>query len=122
MSGALRPDSGTIRFDGAAIERQRTHLIARLVIARTFQLVRSLPGMTGAENVAAGLAFRRGSLWGAAARRQADALLDRVGLGGRQERPAGQLTYIAQKRLERARALALEPRLLLLDEWLAGLN
>src|SRR5205823_2468104 len=74
------------------------------------------------DNVIAGLAFRADPLWGEAARERAIALLDKVGLATRANVPAGQLTYIDQKRLELARALALEPELLLLDEWLAGLN
>jgi branched-chain amino acid transport system ATP-binding protein len=78
--------------------------------------------MSCRENVIAGMAFRAAPLWGAAAEVAADALLERVGLGGKAELAAGQLTYIDQKRLELARALALAPALLLLDEWLAGLN
>ncbi len=70
------------------------------------------------ENVVAGLAFRDRPLWGRAAGNEADRLLERVGLGGRGQAQAAELTYVDQKRLE----LALSPRLLLLDEWLAGLN
>jgi branched-chain amino acid transport system ATP-binding protein len=84
--------------------------------------VRVLESMTVIENVLPGLAFRAAPLTGAAAQSAALALLDRVGLAGRAALPAAQLTYIDHKRLELARALALEPQLLLLDEWLAGLN
>jgi len=122
ISGALRADSGEIRFRGHPITRLPAHDIARLGIARTFQLVRVLENLTCRENVIAGLAFRPDPLWGEPARSRANALLDRVGLATRIDVPAGQLTYIDQKRLELARALALEPELLLLDEWLAGLN
>jgi len=122
ISGALRCDAGDIRFKGVAIGRLATHRIARLGIGRTFQLVRVLGTMTCRENVMAGLAFRAAPMWGAAAREQADALLARVGLLGKPHVAAEQLTYIDQKRLELARALALAPDLLLLDEWLAGLN
>ena len=122
ISGALRPDSGEIRLRGHVISGLSANQIARLGVARTFQLVRVLESMSCRDNVVAGLAFRHDSLWGQAARERADVLLDRVGLASRADVPAGQLTYIDQKRLELARALALEPELLLLDEWLAGLN
>ena len=122
ISGALRTDRGEIRFRGRPITQLAPNQIAKLGIARTFQIVRVLENLSCRENVVAGLAFRHDPLWGAAARERADALLDRVGLGARADVPAGQLTYIDQKRLELARALALEPEVLLLDEWLAGLN
>ena len=122
ISGALSPDSGTIRFKGRAISRLGAHRIARLGVARTFQLVRVLGALTCVENVIAGLAYRAQPLWGEEAERAARALLDRVGLAQKADLHADQLTYIDQKRLELARALALAPDLLLLDEWLAGLN
>jgi branched-chain amino acid transport system ATP-binding protein len=122
ISGLLRADAGAIRFKGEAITKLPAHAIARRGIARTFQLVRVLPSMTCSENVIAGLAFRAAPLWGAAAQEAARALLTRVGLDGKAAVPAGDLTYIDQKRLELARALAMRPALLLLDEWLAGLN
>jgi ABC-type branched-subunit amino acid transport system ATPase component len=78
--------------------------------------------MSVAENVIAALAHRAHPLWGEAAEHAARTLLARVGLADRTGLHGGQLTYIDQKRLELARALALEPELLLLDEWLAGLN
>jgi branched-chain amino acid transport system ATP-binding protein len=122
ISGALRCDDGDIRFKGETINALPIHHIARRGIARTFQLVRVLPSMTARENVIAGLAFRPAGLWGVAAGQRAEALLARVGLDGKGDLAAQQLTYIDQKRLELARALALSPDLLLLDEWLAGLN
>jgi ABC-type branched-subunit amino acid transport system ATPase component len=122
ISGELRADSGEIRFKGRDITRLPSHQIARLGVARTFQLVRALGSLTCRENVIAGLAFRSDALWGERARARADELLDRVGLLARADVPAANLSYIDQKRLELARALALDPELLLLDEWLAGLN
>jgi ABC-type branched-subunit amino acid transport system ATPase component len=122
ISGALKPDAGEIRFKDRAIAALAPDRIARLGVARTFQLVRVLDSLTCAENVTAGLAFRAAPLWGGEARHAALALLERVGLGGKAERMPRQLTYVDQKRLELARALALAPDLLLLDEWLAGLN
>jgi branched-chain amino acid transport system ATP-binding protein len=122
LSGALKPDSGAIRLAGKAIDGLPAHKIARLGLARTFQLVRVLSSLDCVENVKAGLAFRERPLWGEAATEEAIRLLRRVGLGGKVDHAASQLTYIDQKRLELARALALAPKLLLLDEWLAGLN
>ncbi|WP_430396522.1 ABC transporter ATP-binding protein [Ferrovibrio sp.] len=122
LSGALSPDGGSIRFGEHAIHGLPAHRIARLGLARTFQLVRPLGSMDCRDNVIAGLAFGAEHRWGRAASREADDLLARVGLDGRGGALPGELTYIDQKRLELARALALRPRLLLLDEWLAGLN
>ena len=122
ISGALAADAGAIRLRQQNIVALGAHRIARLGIARTFQLVRVLESMTAMENVMVGLAFRRAPLSGAAAEHAAAGLLARVGLTGKAGLPATQLTYIDQKRLELARALAAAPDLLLLDEWLAGLN
>jgi branched-chain amino acid transport system ATP-binding protein len=122
ISGGLRPSGGDIRLNGEALAGRPAHLVARKGIARTFQLVRILPSLNVAENIVAALAFRNAPLWGAEARAAADELLATVGLGGRGEEQAEDLTYIDQKRMELARALASRPQLLLLDEWLAGLN
>jgi branched-chain amino acid transport system ATP-binding protein len=122
MSGVLRPDAGIIRLLGQDISGLASYRIARLGLARTFQLVRVLDGMDCRENIKAGLAFQKPHLSVADAEARIDMLLDRVGLGGQDRRPAADLTYIDRKRLELARALAAKPLLLLLDEWLAGLN
>ncbi|WP_028346660.1 ABC transporter ATP-binding protein [Bradyrhizobium murdochi] len=122
ISGVLRPDAGTIRLMGQNIAGLASYRIARLGLARTFQLVRVLDGMDCRENIKAGLAFQRPHLPASEAELRIDRLLDRVGLAGHDRRPAADLTYIDRKRLELARALAAKPRLLLLDEWLAGLN
>ena len=122
ISGALKPTSGTIRLAGEVISDMPAHKIAQRGVARTFQLVRILPSLSAIENVIAGAVFGHVRAWGDDAYREAEILLDRVGLGGRGNAPTGSMTYIDQKRLELARALASNPRLLLLDEWLAGLN
>lgn len=122
ISGAARPTSGQITLRGASIGGMRADVIARKGIARTFQLVRLLPSLTTIENVIAGAAFGHRRRWGEAAHRDAARLLERVGLGGKGATGVGQLTYIDTKRVELARALASDPEVLLLDEWLAGLN
>lgn len=126
ISGAIAPDSGDVRLEGRPIASLPAHRIAQRGVARTFQLVRVLGASTCLENVIAGLAFHSGAAssesWGAGADKRARELLTRVGLGDKADMPAGQFTYIDQKRLELARALALDPDVLLLDEWLAGLN
>jgi branched-chain amino acid transport system ATP-binding protein len=122
ISGFLRPNAGSILLDGEAIGGLPPARISHKGVARTFQLVRALPSLSVAENVVAALAFRREPLWGAAATAEAARLLSRVGLAGRENQSAASLTYIDLKRMELARALAADPKLLLLDEWLAGLN
>lgn len=122
ISGALRPNAGSIRLAGQELVGLQPHQIARKGVARTFQLVRTLGSMNCLENVKAGLAFGTTPTTGKAADAAARALLERVGMLAFAEHEAADLTYINQKRLELARALALRPSLLLLDEWLAGLN
>jgi ABC-type branched-subunit amino acid transport system ATPase component len=122
ISGALVPDAGIIEFDGKAVQGLPAFKLAHKGIARSFQLVRVPGELTCLENVISGLAFGPRGVWGDEARRRAREFLARVGLADKAELLASELTYIDQKRLELARALALQPKLLLLDEWLAGLN
>jgi branched-chain amino acid transport system ATP-binding protein len=122
ISGALKPTSGEIRIYGDAISNASASWIARKGVARTFQIVRMLPGLTVLENVAAGGVFGHSRKWGGELEELARGLLRRVGLSVPGETPVSALTYIDQKRVELARALASDPKVLLLDEWLAGLN
>jgi ABC-type branched-subunit amino acid transport system ATPase component len=122
ISGALRPSSGEIRLYGEDISQASASQIARKGVARTFQIVRMLPGLTVLENVAAGGVFGHSRKWRGELDDYARGLLRRVGLSIPGEMPVSALTYIDQKRVELARALASDPKVLLLDEWLAGLN
>jgi branched-chain amino acid transport system ATP-binding protein len=122
ISGALRPTSGEIRLYGDDIAGVGASRIANKGIARTFQLVRMLPGLSVLENVAAGGVFGHARRWGKELDDYAHGLLQRVGLPNAGDVSVTALTYIDQKRVELARALASDPKVLLLDEWLAGLN
>lgn len=122
VSGLLPATRGTVRLRNDILTGLSPNRITLKGVARTFQLVRILPSLTVAENVIAALAFGRSRLWGAEARKEALAQLEQVGLADRADETAERLTYIDQKRMELARALAADPALLLLDEWLAGLN
>lgn len=122
ISGALPATSGTVVLEGHNLTAMPAYKIARFGVARTFQLVRILPQLSVIENVVAGAAFAHKPRWGVDAERFAAGLLDRLDLGEKKHLGIRSLTYIDQKRLELARALASEPELLLLDEWLAGLN
>jgi len=122
VSGNLKPDHGSIRFNDQPITGFRPHQVARRGISRTFQLVRVAGGMTVEENIVASMAFTGSRLTGKPAHDRAGALMARMGLTGLAEVRARDLTYIDQKRVELARALALEPKMLMLDEWLAGLT
>jgi branched-chain amino acid transport system ATP-binding protein len=122
ISGVLKPDRGAIILDGTDIAGQPNFRVARRGIARTFQLVRPFRSMRVRDNVEAGSAFTGPLLFGPQAKSRIEELLTKVGLAGRGDMPASGLTYIDLKRLELARALAMQPKILLLDEWLAGLN
>jgi branched-chain amino acid transport system ATP-binding protein len=120
MSGFLAPDSGRVSFDGHDITGQAPHRNARLGLARTFQTVQPFAAQTVRENIAVGahlhLRERRAAL------AAAEVVAQQVGLAPQLDKPAGDLTVAGRKRLELARALATRPKLLLLDEVLAGLN
>lgn len=122
ISGAIKPTSGQISLYDQDITGQPANIISRKGISRTFQIVRILPSLTVLENVAAGGVFGYRCRWGRQLEEYAQGLLDQVGLEGVENVPVTALTYIDQKRVELARALAADPRILLLDEWLAGLN
>src|SRR5215467_16224895 len=120
ISGFLRPDHGRVLYGGADITAEPPHQRARRGIARTFQIVQPFAGLTVRENIAIGSHLWQGSR--VAALRAANQVALSVGLGAQLEAPAATLTVAGSKRLELARALAIAPRLLLLDEVLAGLN
>lgn len=123
ISGALAPDSGTIRFQGTSITGLKPHLICRKGLARTFQSVRVFPHMPAQANVQLAARFgRAGGMSPAEANRETVELLEFVGLAGVGAVPAKDLKLPQQKRLEVARALATKPQVLLLDELMAGLN
>lgn len=122
ISGVLKPDAGSVRLAGDETAGTSSFRLARRGVARTFQLVRVFGSMSVRDNVMAGMAFSGPAVFGQSTAQPCDELLERVGLAGRSHEAAGNLNYIDQKRLELARALASRPRVLLLDEWLAGLN
>jgi branched-chain amino acid transport system ATP-binding protein len=122
ISGVHRLDSGTIAFDGAVISGLAPHRVARLGIGRTFQVVRPFASMTVRENAAVGALFGASRLPLPRAFAAADEVLELVGMAAKRGQTVASLTIPDRKRLEVARALATRPRLLLLDEVMAGLN
>lgn len=123
IAGNQRATSGEILFDGQPIGGQRPDRICRRGIARTFQIVRPFGGMSVRENVEAGVLFGRPVLPSPAERAGLiDDILEATGLAAQADQPAATLTLSARKRLEVARALGTGPRLLMLDEVMAGLT
>jgi branched-chain amino acid transport system ATP-binding protein len=122
VTGVLRPNGGSIEFEGRRIDGLRPDEIARAGIARTFQIVQPFPRMSVRENVVAAALFAGGAKSLADAATAADSHLAFCGLEAQGESPAGSLTLAGRKRLELAKSLAARPKLLLLDEVNAGLN
>jgi len=135
LTGIYAPDRGEFRFDGRSLRGLKVHQIAAAGVARTFQNIRLFANLSSIENVMIGRHARtRAGVWGAILRnrrtldeergivRRALELLDFVGIRARANDPAGSLPYGDQRRLEIARALAIEPKLLALDEPAAGMN
>jgi branched-chain amino acid transport system ATP-binding protein len=117
-----KPDSGSVTFDGRDLLRLPPYRIAQVGISRTFQNVVLFANLTVLDNVLVGTHARQTYFRERAARRDAQAALEYVGLEALAEWPAAGLPYGTLKRIELARALALRPRLLLLDEPAGGLN
>lgn len=120
LSGFVMPDQGEVLFEGRDITRWSPPARAHAGLTRTFQIVQPFAGQTVRENIAVGAHLRLASR--AQALERAEEIAQRVGLADQLHKPASDLTVSGRKRLELARALATEPRLLLLDEVLAGLN
>jgi branched-chain amino acid transport system ATP-binding protein len=122
ISGALRPDSGSIRFEGKEIAGLAAHAVCRMHLARTFQIPRPFHKLSLIDNVTLAAFYAQGGTIGRSeARRRAEAALDMVGLPLARDSTEG-LGAAALKKLELARALATAPRLLLADESLGGLD
>ena len=123
IAGNLRPDDGSVVFDNERIDGRRPDQISRRGVARTFQIVRPFGNLTVLENIALGALYGRGHERSLnAAEEKAKKIIDLLGLTDRTHVMARHLTLAGRKRLEIARSLATEPRLLLLDEVLAGLT
>jgi branched-chain amino acid transport system ATP-binding protein len=120
VTGQLSPTSGTVSFKGRDISRETPQMRARLGFGRTFQISKTLTALTALENAMVGAFLHQKDL--ADASRKAEQVLDMVGFGNRAGVTAGTLTLSERRRLEIARALALDCEVLLLDEVMAGLN
>lgn len=124
ISGIYRPDEGRVFFEDRDITDMPPYERAHLGIARTFQIPRPFGSATVRENVAVGALF--GSLHGKVGVEEAIEIADRyiemVGLGSQRDKPAGSLTPVDKKLMEIARALAMKPKLLLMDEAMAGMH
>lgn len=122
VSGRLAPLGGEVIFAGRSINGLAPEAICRAGLAGTFQLARIPDALDALDNVAVAAMYGRRRLDVASARAEAHRLLDRVGFANSRAAHGNSLTYFDHKRIELARALACAPDMLLLDEWLAGLN
>lgn len=120
MAGFHRPDRGTVRFAGRDITGWKPERIARLGLVRTFQIVQPFGALSVRDNIAVGAHLHLARR--AEARQLAEDVAQRLGLAAALDKPASALPVAGRKRLELARALATNPRMLLLDEVMAGLN
>jgi branched-chain amino acid transport system ATP-binding protein len=120
IAGFEMPTAGSVHYQGADVTRLDVHRRTALGIVRTFQIVQPFAGLSVQENIAVGAYLRHHQR--EPARQMAAKVAGLVGLASMLDQPASELTVAARKRLELARALATEPKLLLLDEVLAGLN
>lgn len=120
ICGQLKPDRGSVAIDGETVTGRAPHLIAKAGLGRTFQAIKLFDRMTVLENVTVAALTIESNL--SAARQAAENLLARLDLAKEAQRLAGTLAYGERRRLEIARALALKPRYLLLDEPAAGMN
>ena len=123
VTGHIKPSEGRVLIDGKDLTGARPWVIAHARVARTFQIVKPFRGMSVRENVAVGILYgSQGTNIMSHALKAADEVLEEVGMAGLGDRPPGELSVADARRLEFAKALALRPRLLLLDEVMAGLR
>ena len=123
VTGHIKPSEGRVLIDGKDLTGARPWVIAKAGVARTFQIVKPFRGMSIRENVAIGILYGpEGTNVMSRALKAADEVLEEVGMAGVGDRPPGELSVADARRLEFAKALALQPRLLLLDEVMAGLR
>jgi len=120
VAGVFPPDSGKIEFLGKEIQGLRPDQVCAAGIGRTFQIVKPFAGLSVLDNVVVGALLRSKDV--SAAKSYAAEIMEKLGLGAKRDLPASSLTLPDRKRLEVARALATRPRLLLLDEVMAGLR